>query len=390
MKFSQACKLALKSILGSKMRSFLTMLGMIIGVASVITLLGLVTGVTNYIVDTFSDMGTNMVSVNVTNTDTRKVEVDEIYQFAKENDEMFLGVTPTISSSYTVKNGSTSMTTSVLGVGEDYLDINTLELSSGRFIHYADIANRYEACIIGTYVVDELFDGKVSLGDTLKINGKVFRIVGIQEEQADSEANTKDDRIYIPYSTASRLSKSSDISSYTFAVIDTDSVEAAEELLDNYLYDIMKNEELYNITSMTELLDAINSMTNMLSAVLGGIAGISLLVAGIGIMNIMLVSVVERTKEIGIRKSLGAKKRDIMSQFVIEAIAISTTGGIIGIIIGSIATKTLGSAFGIEAAPTAGAILLAFCVSAGIGVAFGYMPANKAAKLNPIDALRSE
>jgi putative ABC transport system permease protein len=186
------------------------------------------------------------------------------------------------------------------------------------------------------------------------------------------------------------LSKSSDISSYTFAVIDTDSVEAAEELLDNYLYDIMKNEELYNITSMTELLDAINSMTNMLSAVLGGIAGISLLVAGIGIMNIMLVSVVERTKEIGIRKSLGAKKRDIMSQFVIEAIAISTTGGIIGIIIGSVATKTLGSAFGIEAAPTTGAILLAFFVSAGIGVAFGYMPANKAAKLNPIDALRSE
>ncbi|MDF2908320.1 MAG: hypothetical protein K0R34_3641 [Herbinix sp.] len=390
MKFSQACKLALKSILGSKMRSFLTMLGMIIGVASVITLLGLVTGVTNYIVDTFSDMGTNMVNVNVTNTDTRKVEVDEIYQFAKDNNEMFLGVTPTISSSYTVKNGSTSMTTSVLGVGEDYLDINTLELSSGRFIHYADIANRYEACIIGAYVADELFDGKVSLGDTLKINGKVFRIVGIQEEQADSEANTKDDRIYIPYSTASRLSKSSDISSYTFAVIDTDSVEIAEELLDNYLYDIMKNEELYNITSMTELLDAINSMTNMLSAVLGGIAGISLLVAGIGIMNIMLVSVVERTKEIGIRKSLGAKKRDIMSQFVIEAIAISTTGGIIGIIIGSIATKTLGSAFGIEAAPTTGAILLAFCVSAGIGVAFGYMPANKAAKLNPIDALRSE
>ena len=390
MKFGQACKLALKSILGSKMRSFLTMLGMIIGVASVITLLGLVTGVTNYVVDTFSDMGTNMVSVNVTNTDTRKVEVDEIYQFAKENNELFLGVTPTINSSYTVKNGSTSMTTSVLGVGEDYLDINTLELSAGRFIHYADIANRYEACIIGTYVADELFDGKVSVGDTLKINGKVFRIVGIQEEQADSEANTKDDRIYIPYSTASRLSKSSDISSYTFAVIDTDSVEVAEDLLDNYLYDIMKNEELYNITSMTELLDAINSMTSMLSAVLGGIAGISLLVAGIGIMNIMLVSVVERTKEIGIRKSLGAKKRDIMSQFVIEAIAISTTGGIIGIMIGSIATKTLGSAFGIEAAPTTGAVLLAFCVSAGIGVAFGYMPANKAAKLNPIDALRSE
>lgn len=390
MKFSQACKLAFKSILGSKMRSFLTMLGMIIGVASVITLLGLVTGVTNYLVDTFADMGTNIISVSITGTDTRKVDVDDIYDFAKQNDDIFLGVTPTVASSFTVKNGNTSMTTSVIGVGEDYLDINTLEISSGRFIQYADIANRYEACVIGTYVADELFEGKVNVGDTLKISGKVFKIVGIQEEKSDSEANTTDDRIYIPYSVATRLTNSSNISSYTFATRNTDDTEVAEERLDNYLYGIMKNEELYSVTSMTELLDVINQMTGMLSAVLGGIAGISLLVAGIGIMNIMLVSVVERTKEIGIRKSLGAKKRDIMSQFVIEAIAISTTGGIIGIIIGSIATNVLGKAFGIEAVPTMSAILLAFSVSAGIGICFGYMPANKAAKLNPIDALRSE
>lgn len=390
MKFSQAWKLALKSILGSKMRSFLTMLGMIIGVASVITLLGLVTGVTNYLVDSFADMGTNMVTVSIFSTDTRKVDVEDVYAFAKEHDDIFIGVTPNVSANYIVKNGSTSMTTSVIGVGEDYMEINALELSSGRFIHYADIANRYDACVIGTYVADELFDGKVKLGDTIKISGKIFKIVGIQEEQADSEEGGKDDRIYIPYSTATRLSQTSDISSYTFATTDTDYSEQAKDLLDDYLYGIMKNEELYQVNSMTELLDMINQMTAMLSAVLGGIAGISLLVAGIGIMNIMLVSVVERTKEIGIRKSLGAKKRDIMSQFVIEAITISTTGGIIGIIIGSIATNALGKAFGIEAAPTAGAILLAFGVSAGIGICFGYMPANKAAKLNPIDALRSE
>ncbi len=390
MKFSQACKLAFKSILGSKMRSFLTMLGMIIGVASVITLLGLVTGVTNYLVDTFADMGTNMINVSITATDTRKVEVDEIYEFAKENDEIFQGVTPTLNANYTVKNGSSSMTTTVIGVGEDYMDMNALELSTGRFIQYADIANRYEACVIGTYVAEELFEGKVTPGDTIRISGKIFRIVGILKEEADSEANTKDDRIYIAYSTAARLSRVSNISNFTFTVIDTEDAEVAEELLDNYLYTIMKNEDLYYIQSMKELLDAIQSMTSMLSAVLGGIAGISLLVAGIGIMNIMLVSVVERTKEIGIRKSLGAKKRDIMSQFVIEAIAISTTGGMIGIVIGSIATTTLGNAFGMEAAPTIEAILLAFGVSAGIGICFGYMPANKAAKLNPIDALRSE
>ncbi|MGF7142474.1 putative ABC transport system permease protein [Anaerotaenia torta] len=390
MKFSQACKLAFKSILGSKMRSFLTMLGMIIGVASVITLLGLVTGVTNYIVDTFSDMGTNIISVNVTNTDTRKVDVDDIYEFAEENKDIFTGVTPSLSSRYTVKNGNTSLSTTVLGVGEDYMAINSLELAEGRFIHYADILNRYEACVIGTYVAEELFGGRAAIGDTLKINGKMFKIVGIQEEKADGEANSADDRIYIPYSTAARLSKSSSISSFTFATKNTDYTDRAEELLDNYLYGIMKNEDLYTVTSMTELLDAINEMTAMLSAVLGGIAGISLLVAGIGIMNIMLVSVVERTKEIGIRKSLGAKKRDIMSQFVVEAFTISMLGGLIGVIIGSVATSVLGNAFGIKAAPTTGAILLAFGVSAAIGIGFGYMPANKAARLNPIDALRSE
>jgi putative ABC transport system permease protein len=390
MKIGQAFKLALRSILGSKMRSFLTMLGMIIGVASVITLLGLVTGVTNYIIDTFSELGTNIVSVSVTNTDTRKVSVDDMYEFAEDNDLIFEGVSPSVNSRYTVKNGSASLTTSVVGVGEDYLDINSLEISSGRFIHYADIKNRYSACVVGTYVVEELFEGKVSIGDTVKINGQLYTIVGIQEEQAESEANSADDIIYIPYSNAARLAGSSDISSYTFATLDADNVTIAEDLLDNYLYSIMKNEELYTVTSMTQLLEMINTMTTLLSSVLGGIAGISLLVAGIGIMNIMLVSVVERTKEIGIRKSLGAKKRDIMSQFVIEATAISTIGGIIGIILGSIATSTLGNAFGIEAAPTMNAILLAFGVSAGIGIGFGYMPASKAAKLNPIDALRSE
>jgi putative ABC transport system permease protein len=295
-----------------------------------------------------------------------------------------------VSSRYTVKNGTNSVTSTIIGVGEDYNSINNLTLTSGRFISYADIKNRYEGCVIGTYIVDELFDGAVKTGDTLKIDGQVYTVVGILKEQAESEANSADDRIYIPYSNAIRLAGSSVISNYTFAAVDTKSVDKAETLLDNYLYSIMKNEDLYNISSMTQLLDTINSMTGMLASILGGIAGISLLVAGIGIMNIMLVSVAERTKEIGIRKSLGAKKRDIMWQFVIEAASISTMGGVIGIIAGSAATKALGNAFGLEAAPSTNMILLAFGVSAAIGIGFGYMPANKASKLNPIDALRSE
>lgn len=390
MNLSQAFKLAGRSIIGSKMRSFLTMLGMIIGVASVIILVGLVQGVTDYILTTFADLGTNMLTVSVTNTDTRYVDVDEMYEFADEYDSIFQGVTPTVSSRYTVKNGSTSLTSTVTGVGEDYLELNTLELSAGRFIEYADIKSRYNGCVIGTYIVDELFDGTVALGDTLKIDGQVYTVMGIQEEQAESEESSADDCIYIPYSNATRLAGSSDIANYTFATVDPDYVVQAEELLDNYLYGIMKSEDLYTITSMTELLETVNSMTSMLSTVLSGIAGISLLVAGIGIMNIMLVSVVERTKEIGIRKSLGAKKRDIMSQFVIEAAAISTLGGIIGIIIGVVTATVLGNAFGVNAEPTLSAILLSFGVSAGIGIGFGYMPANKAAKLNPIDALRNE
>ncbi len=390
MRFGQAFKLAIKSILSSKLRSFLTMLGMIIGVAAVIALLGLVSGVTNYVISTFSDMGTNLVTVTVNNTDTRTVTVDEMYDFAKENRDIFTGVTPKVNGNYTVKNGENSKSTSVVGAGENYFEVNSLSVTSGRFISYADIKNRYNACVIGTYISDELFDGRAALGDTLKINGQVYTIVGIQEEKADSEENSADDIIYIPYSNAARMAGNSVISSFTFAAKDADQVTAAEDLLDDFLYQNMMNEELYSVSSMTQLLDAINDMTAMLSSVLGGIAGISLLVAGIGIMNIMLVSVVERTKEIGIRKSLGAKRRDIMGQFVMEAVMISTLGGVIGIIIGTVACRTLGSGFGIEASPTSGAILLAFSVSAAIGIGFGYMPATRAARLNPIDALRSE
>ncbi len=390
MKLGQAFKLAWQCILGSKMRSFLTMLGMIIGVGSVITLLGLMQGVTNYLIGTFAEMGTNIISVTVRNTDTRVVHVDDVYEFAGENSGIFAGVTPTVSSSYTVKKGSSSVSTTVTGVGEDYLKLNSIDLAWGRNVSYADIKNRYNACVLGTYIVEELYDGKISAGDTIRIGGQIFTVAGVLKEQDDSTEGSADDCIYIPYSVACRLAGSTNISSYTFVVNDTELVTAGETLLDNYLYNIMRSEDLYTVRSMTELLDTINSMTTMLSAILGGIAGISLLVAGIGIMNIMLVSVIERTKEIGIRKSLGAKRRDIMWQFVIEATSISMLGGFIGVVIGYVATVTLGNMFGVDAAPTTNSIILAFGVSAVIGIGFGYAPANKASKLNPIDALRSE
>lgn len=391
MRILQSFKLAWKSILGNKMRAFLTMLGMIIGVASVIILVGLVNGLKTYILDSFGDIGTNMISVSVTNTGTRTVSVDDMYAVVEDNPEIFEGVTPRVTGSFTLKNGSTSLTRkTVTGVGEDYLNINHMELSAGRMLGYGDIITRNNVCVVGTYIISELFENNNVVGETIKIDGDVYTIIGILEEQEDSSENSSDDCIYIPYTNASRLNWTSEITSFTFAAYDTDLVEAGETILDSTLYDILKDEDLYTITSMTALLDTVNEMMGMLSTALGGIAGISLLVAGIGIMNIMLVSVIERTREIGIRKALGAKRRNIMSQFVIEAASISSLGGIIGIILGAIITVKAGDIIGLPASPSVGSIILSFSVSAGIGIFFGYMPAKRAARLNPIDALRNE
>ena len=378
---SQSFRLALKSIASSKMRSFLTMLGIIIGVASVILLVSLMQGMTNYISDSFSDLGTDQVSVSVTNTDTRNVDVDTMYEFLEEQQDLFAAMSPTVSVGGTLKNGTESSTTaSISGVGEDYLNIQALELSMGRFIQYSDILSRQKVCVIGSYVAQELFAGESALNQTLKINGEAYTVVGVLQEKADSEEGSSDDCVYLPYSVATKLSFSADISSYVFTVKNTDYMEQAKRVLEDYLSGIFMNEDLYNVTSLSEMLEML----------LVGIAAISILVAGIGIMNIMLVSVTERTREIGIRKSLGAKRRTILQQFVIEAGVTSSLGGIAGIVIGCILTPLTGNLIGFESTPSISAILVSFGVSAGIGIIFGYMPARRAANLNPIDALRSE
>lgn len=388
---SQSFRLALKSIASSKMRSFLTMLGIIIGVASVIILVSLMQGMTTYISDSFSDLGTDQVSVSVTNTDTRRVDVDGMYQFLEEQQDLFAAMSPTVTVRGTLKHGTESSTSaSISGVGEDYLSINALELSSGRFVQYSDIASRQKVCVIGSYVAQELFAGENALNQTIKINGGAYTVVGILQEKADSEERSADDCVYLPYSVATKLSFSADISSYVFTVRNVDKMEQAKAVLKDYLYEVFKNEDLYTVTSLSEMLEMVTSMTDMMTMLLVGIAAISLLVAGIGIMNIMLVSVTERTREIGIRKSLGAKRRTILQQFVIEAGVTSSLGGIAGIALGCVLTTVASGIIGFDASPSMGAILVSFGVSAGIGVIFGYMPARRAANLNPIDALRSE
>ena len=390
----QSFKLAIKSIWSNKMRSFLTMLGIIIGVASVIILVSIVNGYMSSVVESFSSMGVNRISVRLTNLSSRSVDVDEMYSFYDEHKDLFAQMSPSVSVSAVVKKGEDSLDyTSVGGYSEEYLDIMGYELESGRNISYADIAARNKVCVVGYYVASELFGGpQEALNQTVKVNGYAFTIVGVAERQDEDELEEggTDDFLWMPYSIASKLSRSADITSYSFASISTDYTDTCKTEIENYLYEVYKDEDLYDVTANSELLDSLNEQIAMMSGMLGGIAGISLLVAGVGVMNIMLVSVTERTREIGIRKSLGAKRGTIMQQFVIEAAVTSSIGGIIGIILGAIVTQVAGNLIGITATPTPVAVIISFSVSVGIGLIFGYMPANRAAKLNPIDALRSD
>ena len=375
-----------------KMRSFLTMLGIIVGVSAVIILISLMNGMTGMITDQFEEIGTTTLTVSVQDMGgSRTVYEEDIYKLRDENPELLSGVSPSVSlarATVKITGESDSITTSATGVSEEYADMKKLNVTNGRFLTYMDMEQNAKNCVIGTYIQKELFGTQSALGNQIKINGNSYNVVGVLEEKDDSESGGADEVIYIPYTTASRFATSSFISSYTLTAASDEVVEGALKLVKSKLQEIVGDDDYYSATSMSTIIDMATEMLDTMKMLLVCIAGISLLVGGIGIMNIMLVSVTERTREIGIRKSLGAKGRAIMSQFVIEAGTVSGVGGIFGIILGSALAMIFGKLLGLTAVPSIGASLLAFGVSVGIGVAFGYLPAKNAAKLNPIDALR--
>ena len=321
-----------------------------------------------------------------------------MYALAGENPDLFEGVSPVVSLSGSVKVGSATLDqTSASGVSEDYLRMNGYTVSKGRGLQYLDMDDNKKVCVVGAYINRVGYGGN-SLGQTIKIGADQYTIVGVLEARVSdlsSQEGSDDDVVFVPYTTALRAAMSRTANSYTFTLVDEDQASEGKELIEQTLTELFHSSDGFMVMSMSEMLDTMTSMVNMVIMVLTVIAGITLLVGGIGIMNIMMVSVTERTREIGIRKALGAKERYILTLFVIEASMTSALGGIIGIALGYLISAAANQVLpllltdmDLTISPSATSVAVAFGISVGIGILFGYLPAKRAARLNPIDALR--
>ncbi|MBQ2671128.1 MAG: ABC transporter permease [Clostridia bacterium] len=381
-------KMAIASILSNKMRSILTMLGIIIGITAVIALVSLMSGMTNEVSDAFDEIGIDSIMVTVMDrSETKELPYEDVNDLVEEHSSVFRGFSPTVAMNVTIQNGNDSISTAATGVNEQYISLKELNLDYGRELTYIDIEKKQKVCVIGTYIANEVFGGD-ALGKTLKVSGVPYEVVGILEEKDDSTSGSNDDIIYIPYTVALQARHNSKISNYVIYAKNQDIVDTAKHFVEELCEKDIGDSDYYKITAMKTVADQVSGILDKMEYMLIAIAAISLVVAGIGIMNIMLVSVTERTREIGIRKSLGAKQKDILTQFVIEAGMLSCIGGVIGIIVGSLLAIGAGKLLDMAIMPTANSIIVSFTVSAMIGVFFGFMPARKAAALNPIDALR--
>lgn len=390
MNLQQSFRLALKSLGASKLRSFLTMLGIIIGVAAVIIIVSLMSSLTNYVISTFEDMGANLITVSISGRGgNRSVSPEEMQELALDNPDIIGYISPSLSVPATAKVGNTNVTLQATGVNEYYDEIKQQTLQAGRSLFFTDINERSKNCVIGTYLVKELFDGQNPLEQTLSVNGVAFTVVGVLEETANSSSFGSDNALLIPYTTAKQIGRGN-ISTYSVSAATKDTIDAANDLLERFLLGKFDSDDYFTLIDQAAIIEELNKLIGMMTTMLVGIAAVSLLVGGIGVMNIMLVSVTERTREIGIRKSLGATPWDILGQFLVEACVTSGIGGIIGIGLGIGGASIAANLIGIPFTLSVPSILVAFSVSAAIGIGFGYFPARKASRLNPIDALRYE
>ncbi|HOV27061.1 MAG TPA: ABC transporter permease [Pseudobacteroides sp.] len=394
----QAYKMAIKSILSNKVRSFLTMLGVIIGVGSVIAAVAFAQGSTKSITDSLQGLGTNLISISITGRNSnRNITYEDLQKFSEENSDEVTAVAPQVSSNVTVKVGTKTRNTSMVGTSPEYEIIKNVHVQSGRFLLSFDLDYRQKIAIIGTAVANDVFEGRDPVGQTMKINGQIYTVVGLLAEKAGGQDQSEDDQVIIPVTSAQRLSRASVIRNFSVQAATPEAVSSVMEKLNEMLQKTYNNTSSYRVFNQEEMLSALDNITGIMMLVLGGIAAISLLVGGIGIMNIMLVSVTERTREIGIRKAIGAKRRSILVQFMIEAAMVTGIGGIIGVLLGLGVIKFVignlskfNSSFSIQPVYSLEWIMISFGISLVTGIVFGLFPAYKAARLNPIQALRFE
>ena len=406
MNWANLFKISLKALANNKMRAFLTMLGIIIGVAAVITMIALGQGAKQNIQSEISGMGSNMIMIHPGGERRGGVRLDPSeMQTLKEADyealrkeSLFLaGISPNVSSSGQLISGNNNYPSSVSGVSTDYIAIRQLNVEKGEMFTEADIKKSAKVCVIGTTIVDNLFpDGSEPLGKTIRLNQVPLKVIGVLESKGyNSMGMDQDDIVLVPYTTVMKRFRAINYLEGIFASAISEDITGLatadiEDILrrQHKLKDTDEND--FMIRTQQELSEILDTTTNLLTTLLACIAGISLLVGGIGIMNIMYVSVTERTREIGLRMSVGARGIDILVQFLIEAILISITGGVIGILIGCGACAAVKYLAHWPVAIQLWSVVLSFLVCTFTGVFFGWYPAKKAAALDPIDALRYE
>ena len=395
-------KMAIRSLISHKLRTFLTALGIIIGVASVISMISIGEGARQQTLSTISKFGTNIITIKPGNKKSRHVSTGKVdtlmlkdATFIEQNVPLITGVAAQVYRSAQLKFGNKNTNTTVRGTGENYRRLANFEMQKGRYFIQQEINVAKRVCVLGATVVKNLFAGANPLGETIKVDGKNFMVIGMTEPKGALSWFDPDDQIFIPVTTAQkRVFGMNHIQSIDVQASKIEDLEVIKEDITQVLrirHNIADGKENdFYVQNSSQWLNSWGDAAKTFTYLLGGIAAISLMVGGIGIMNIMLVSVTERTREIGIRKAIGAKKKEILEQFLIESVLISFLGGGAGVLLGMGISEIDSNIGEWETIVSTQSILLAFGFSVGIGIFFGFYPANKAANMNPIEALRYE